>query len=304
MSSPTVTSVLRYPGGKSRALKTILEYIPSNFKEFREPFVGGGSVFIAAKQKIPTLATFSINDINPDLYYFWEYLQEDGEIFKETVISMKSQFKSGKDLFKYYKNTEHEWSNFERAIRFFILNRITFSGLIDSGGYSQESYDKRFTTSVVDKLVPLSNLLKGIEITNNDYGHLLSKPGKDVFLFLDPPYLTSKNSKLYGINGHLHTNFDHDKFAEDVEKCKHRWLITCDDSPEIRELFSFADVIPWDLAYGMTNVKRKKARRGSELLITNCDLDEKNMVDPLQLISNRELEPTLLADDLVCTLGK
>jgi len=47
-----VKSPLRYPGGKSRALKHILPIIPK-FDEFREPFLGGGSVFLALKQKYP-----------------------------------------------------------------------------------------------------------------------------------------------------------------------------------------------------------------------------------------------------------
>ena len=42
-------SPLRYPGGKSRALKQILPLIPLNMSEFREPFVGGGSVFCNPK---------------------------------------------------------------------------------------------------------------------------------------------------------------------------------------------------------------------------------------------------------------
>ena len=42
-------SPLRYPGGKSRALKQILPLIPMSISEFREPFVGGGSVFFASE---------------------------------------------------------------------------------------------------------------------------------------------------------------------------------------------------------------------------------------------------------------
>lgn len=42
-------SPLRYPGGKSRALKQILPHVPLNISEFREPFVGGGSVFFAIR---------------------------------------------------------------------------------------------------------------------------------------------------------------------------------------------------------------------------------------------------------------
>ena len=37
---------LRYPGGKSRAVKKMAHYFPdfNDYKEFREPFLGGGSV--------------------------------------------------------------------------------------------------------------------------------------------------------------------------------------------------------------------------------------------------------------------
>lgn len=47
-----IKSPLRYPGGKSRAIELISTLVPE-FQEFREPFVGGGSVFIYLKQKYP-----------------------------------------------------------------------------------------------------------------------------------------------------------------------------------------------------------------------------------------------------------
>ncbi|MFM6152235.1 MAG: DNA adenine methylase, partial [Sphaerospermopsis kisseleviana] len=45
-----IKSPLRYPGGKSRAIKQIAQHLPTQFTEFREPLVGGGSVFIYLKQ--------------------------------------------------------------------------------------------------------------------------------------------------------------------------------------------------------------------------------------------------------------
>ena len=50
-----VKSPLRYPGGKSKAISKILRYLPPDFSEYREPFVGGGSLFIYLKQKYPHL---------------------------------------------------------------------------------------------------------------------------------------------------------------------------------------------------------------------------------------------------------
>ena len=52
-----IKSPLRYPGGKSRAIKQIQGQFPDkfNFSEYREPFVGGGSMFIYLKQVYPNI---------------------------------------------------------------------------------------------------------------------------------------------------------------------------------------------------------------------------------------------------------
>ena len=70
-----IKSPLRYPGGKSWAINIIANLIP-DFEEFRESFVGGGSVFIYAKQKFKD-NKFWINDLYFDLYKFWEVSQKD-----------------------------------------------------------------------------------------------------------------------------------------------------------------------------------------------------------------------------------
>ena len=54
-----------------------------------------------------------------------------------------------------------------------------------------------------------------------------------------------------------------------MRNCKHKWLITYDDSEYIRELFSFANIIPWDLTYGMRNITVGSDQKGKELFISN-----------------------------------
>ena len=80
----TISSPLRYPGGKYRALKKILPFIPLDFQEYREPFLGGGSMFIALKQIVPE-AKYKIGDLNPELYYFWSVLKKNSSEFIEAV---------------------------------------------------------------------------------------------------------------------------------------------------------------------------------------------------------------------------
>ncbi|HII94315.1 MAG TPA: DNA adenine methylase [Candidatus Methanofastidiosum sp.] len=268
-----IKSPLRYPGGKSRAIKQILPLIPQ-FKEYREPFLGGGSLYISLKQKEPS-KSYWVNDLNYDLFLFWKYAQQKNLDLVDAIIKKKAQYSNGKELFNEYKGNWDAYSDFDRAVRFFILNRITFSGTIDSGGYSQESYDKRFTDSSIQRVRNLQDVLGDTTITNCDYERIVNEPGNDVFIFLDPPYFSLSKSKLYGKKGDLHANFDHQKFANDMKKCGHKWLITYDECDEINEMFNFAKYKKsWTLQYGMNNFGQLTAGKGNELFISNYPLEE------------------------------
>ncbi|MDB9520509.1 DNA adenine methylase [Dolichospermum circinale CS-1225] len=270
-----IKSPLRYPGGKSRAIKTITAHLPGKFSEFREPFVGGGSVFIALKQKYPDL-NIAINDLNPELWRFWHLVQSDLSKLVSQIRQVKENYQDGKLLFaKLARVDVNTLSDLERATRFFVLNRITFSGTIESGGFSLESFHKRFTNSSIERLEKLENILTpDIKITNLDYTYLINEPGKDVFIFLDPPYFQAEKSKLYGKKGDLHTGFDHQRFAANLKQCPHKWLITYDDCLEIRKNFKWANIIEWELQYGMNNYKQKKAEKGKELFISNYEINQ------------------------------
>jgi len=274
---PTINSPLRYPGGKAKALRQIIPYLPARFSSYREPFVGGGSLFVYLRQQHAQLPVW-INDLNYDLYCFWHIAQTDLARLTQAVAELQRRPTDGHKLFAELTTNCRvaELSDFERAVRFFVLNRITFSGTIEAGGYSQQAFERRFTRTAVDRLARLEVVLdEQVRITNLDYEALLIAPGTasddDVFIFLDPPYLSATKSKLYGKNGALHTSFDHTRFARALENCPHKWLITYDDSSTVRRNFAFAGahIYEWQLQYGMNNFGRTFAPKGKELFITN-----------------------------------
>lgn len=230
-----VKSPLRYPGGKSKAVAEIAARLPSKFAEYREPFVGGGSMFLYLRARYPRLPIW-INDLNRDLICFWRAVQSCLPQLVNEVAQIKRSTKNGKSLFvELTANYEHDLTEFERAIRFFVLNRITFSGTVDAGGYSQKAFETRFTDSSIERLAALEGFLDNVKITNLDYRDVIDAEGEDCFLFLDPPYLSSIKSKLYGRRGRLHQDFNHQEFAASLRDCAHKWLITYDDSSEIRQ---------------------------------------------------------------------
>ena len=277
--SKLVKTPLRYPGGKSRVAELLVDLMP-DFKEYREPFLGGGSVFLTAKQKRPG-CKFWVNDLYYDLYCFWYEVQRDNPGLVKEIRETRDYWTTGEgaslggkymyeklvaDIMAYDVNETQA-----RAIAFFIINRVTFSGTSMSGGYSQESFEKRFTQSSIDRLEKIGPLLRDTKITCLDYSELLREPGDDVFIFLDPPYYTATKSALYGKNGELHKSFGHERFAEDIKKCPHKWMITYDNCDYIKDMYKNFNIIPFEFAYGMRNVTANAEMTGKEILITNYE---------------------------------
>ena len=261
MNMSLIKSPLRYPGGKSRAIKFLYQYFPNDFKIYKEPFFGGGSIGIYIAQIMKNTKIYA-NDLNYELYCFWHSLKMHPNKLIEGIIELKNKFKSGKELYDFilYRR-DFNLSILERGIDFFILNRITFSGIVDSGGFSQKAYESRFTMSSIDRLKNTHKIIKNFNFSCDNFFDFADSDldnQKDTFIFLDPPYYSSVKSKLYGKKGILHSNFNHEKFRDYLYKIKSKFLLTYDNCDYIRELYKDFYTLEWDLQYGMNNYKQKK----------------------------------------------
>lgn len=289
-----IKNILRYPGGKSRAIPFLMEYIPV-FSEYREPFVGGASIFLAVKQKYPN-KKYIINDLYRETYNFWIVCQERPLELVNKIKEYKSEYKDksdkGEELFKFLYRNMRSYGYIERAAAFFILNRSSFSGMMS--GFSEDAFKNRFTDSSIESIKELgkSEILKDVQIYNKDYQEILeidnidnSKKIKesDILIICDPPYWNVGSPKLYGRSGALHKFFDHQRFANVMknmnETKKYNWIITYDNSNKVKQLFNWApSFVEFDLVYGMGNTKSikntsGKTKLGKELLISNMDLE-------------------------------
>ncbi|MBQ3818733.1 MAG: DNA adenine methylase [Acetobacter sp.] len=264
-----IKSPLRYPGGKSRAISFLQAYFLPYFEEYREPFFGGGSVGIFISQ-IKQNITIKANDLNYDLYCFWTSLKKSPSSLIKTIRTMKERYQIGRDLYNFILSRRHaSLTELQRGADFFILNRITFSGVTDSGGYSQRAYEERFTESSIDRLLQTHAVINNFTFDCADFSSLINEEGKNVFMFLDPPYYSASKSKLYGKNGDLHSGFDHEELLKCLQNTNHKFLLTYDDSDYIRQLYKDFYLLEWSLQYGMNNYKQLRAQKGKELLISN-----------------------------------
>jgi len=269
---------LRYPGGKSRACTKMDQYLlkVSDCKEYREPFLGGGSVAIHITKKYPHLDVW-VNDLYEPLYNFWRVLQDTGADLAESIGELKSQHpepESAKDLFLKSKNTVNDYtkSNLFRATAFYIINKCSFSGLTESSSFSKQASVSNFSMRGIEKLLGYSQIIKDWKITNYSYETLLTD-SKEVFTYLDPPYEIKDN--LYGKKGSMHNGFNHDDFAFDCDRHIGYQLISYNSSNLIRERFEGWNTGEFDLTYTMRSVgeymRAQKDRK--ELLLFNYGIE-------------------------------
>ena len=275
----SLKTCLRYPGGKSRACEKMGPYFPDlrNYNEFREPFLGGGSVAIYITKKYPGLNIW-VNDLYEPLVNFWQQLQMFGTDLKDKLVDVKATNNTpdlARDLFLQAKEqiNDQDLSSIDRAVAFYVVNKCSFSGLTESSSFSPQASNSNFSLRGIEKLPEYSKLIGSWRITNYSYDYLLDGD-TTAFVYLDPPYDIKDN--LYGRKGSMHKGFDHDKFAAD---CDFRYpmhqLISYNSDQLVKDRFKNWNAAEFDLTYTMRSVGEymREQKQRKELLLFNYGIE-------------------------------
>jgi len=267
---------LRYPGGKSRACTKLDQFLPDlrEYDEYREPFLGGGSVALHITKKYPHLKVW-VNDLYEPLVNFWQVLQKDGVTMRNKLLELKTRCPdpaSARVLFQESKqyldndNTDSLW----RAVSFYIVNKCSFSGLTESSSFSKQASDNNFSFRGIEKLPFYSTIISKWYITNLTYEELFDESSeRRAFIYLDPPYDIKDN--LYGKKGAMHKRFDHDTFATDCDLCSMDCLISYNANQLVKDRFKSWQAGEFDLTYTMRSVGEymREQRERKELVLFN-----------------------------------
>ena len=250
--SQTNRSLLRYPGGKTRAIKTIREHFPPDINDICAPFLGGASVELSCAAD--GIHVYGADAFGP-LINFWQQAKQHAVTLSERV---KVHYPVSREKFYALQKGYHSVTDaLERAAIFYVLNRCSYSGTTLSGGMSPGH--PRFTQSSIDRLRDF----------RADYLHLSCADFEetidahyDKLLYLDPPYANGEN--LYGNKGDMHQGFDHERLAS-ILKRRDRWILSYNDHPRIEELYAGYQILRPSWQYGMSNDKQS-----NEVLIINA----------------------------------
>jgi site-specific DNA-adenine methylase len=278
ISQKQLKTCLRYPGGKSRACEKMGPYFPDlrNYDEFREPFLGGGSVSIYITKKYPNLDIW-VNDLYEPLVNFWQQLQMFGADLKDKLVDLKTTNNTpvlAKELFLKAKEqiNDKDLPSIDRAVAFYIVNKCSFSGLTESSSFSEQASNSNFSMRGIEKLPAYSSLISKWRITNYSYDYLMDG-NQGAFMYLDPPYDIKDN--LYGNKGSMHKGFDHDKFAADCDSNNMDQLISYNSDQLVKDRFKNWNAAEFDLTYTMRSVGEymREQKQRKELLLFNYGIE-------------------------------
>lgn len=268
-----MNSPFRYAGGKFYARKLILEYVPPNHSHYVEPFAGGASIFFAK----PKAENSWLNDVDEELVNCFTIIRDN----PEGLIKGLDGEGASKERHSYFKNEFQAHTNLERAIRWFYLNRTSYSGIMNMQncywGYG-DKYSMR-PENWPRNILQSSKKLQNVRITSFDFERVIIEVPDGAFLFIDPPYFNADQEKFYT---HAFLHGEHIRLCEVLKNNSYRFkfLLTYDDSPDIRELYSWSNGIvakEWNYTINRTDDQKngtdeKGARyKGKEVFIMNYD---------------------------------
>lgn len=267
-------SPFRYPGGKFYARRLILAEIPPH-STYCEPFAGGASVFFAKKKADDNI----LNDLDSDVINTLLHIRDR----VEDLISLLDGIPANKETHSYYKNEYQPQDDLTRALRWYYLNRTSYSGIMRPEncywGYGRK-YSMR-PENWPPHLRTVSDKLQGVELTSLDFETVIDELPEGYFVFVDPPYYAADQQKFYNCT---FTIEDHIRLAECLRRNADRllFLLTYDDHTKVRSLYGWVEAIThhqWNYTINRTDDQRNGFKledgfqgvreKGRELFIRN-----------------------------------
>lgn len=269
-------SPLRYPGGKSCLYDMLATTLTANQLDrchYVEPYAGGCGLALSLLFG-GHVSDVHLNDLDPAIWSFWTSVLNETEklssLIENTPITIR-EWQKQKEI--------HQAADIGRPLQLgfatFFLNRTNRSGVIKGagaiGGLLQEGpykLDCRFNRGdLIRRIRRVAKYKNRIHLSNLDAIPFMKRTAVSLvgrtFFCIDPPYF-NKGSKLY-------TNFygpeEHRAVSEAVLALRHPWIVTYDNTEEIRQLYSQRRQLVFDINYSI-----QTKRIGTELLIASKGL--------------------------------
>lgn len=254
-ASQPVKPLLAWPGSKRRMLKQLLPLVPAGARCYCEVFAGSAALLLA-KERHPVEV---VNDLNGDLVA----LMRNAHFHLPALMEEMHWFiASRKDLHDF--RAQPGLTEIQRAARFLLRHKASFSGAGRSFAISK-TQNKGFDRDAVgESLEAVRRRLNKVMVENLPYERCLQNyDSPETFFFMDPPYVDAPTDAYDGFS-----QADMTQFRARVDRLQGSWIVTINDSPANRSLFSDCRIRPVATANRLRNNRTTTAATFGELIIT------------------------------------
>tara|TARA_B110000037_G_scaffold214548_1_gene270601 strand:+ start:66 stop:965 length:900 start_codon:yes stop_codon:yes gene_type:complete len=232
-----IKPIIKWVGGKTQILKTLLDKFPKDMNDYHEIFIGGGSVLLGLlelkKNNIIKVNNIYAYDCNKYLIILYKCIQEEPEKLYNTLIKLVDIYNScliikgnrkpitfeeailSKESYYYWLRKEFNKDNEDRYYQsalFIFINKTCFRGMYRTGpnGFNVPFGNYKNPTIInKEHLLYIHKLIKDVKFMRLDFNESMKNIKNGDFTYLDPPYypinstsFVKYNKKGFNIKNH------------------------------------------------------------------------------------------------------
>lgn len=271
---------IRWAGGKSRLLSRILPHVPTRIRNYYEPFLGGGALFLACAPRVTGQARLA--DLNEHLVAAWLAMR-DHQVELRPLID----WYMANDSKEFYYTVRSAVCHglVEKAARFLYLNGVSWNHLwrenSRTGAMNVPWGDRPFKGFDDTTMRTIAKVLRGVDIVAADFRGVLTQAARGDFVYLDPPYLPIftrpgvEKEPTAKFNKYTAKTFERSDLLElasicaDLSRRGVRWVMSNRDTSSVRDLFPHAEVIRFTTRRSLAAQSRREveAHQSPEAII-------------------------------------
>ncbi|WP_341794113.1 MULTISPECIES: Dam family site-specific DNA-(adenine-N6)-methyltransferase [unclassified Rickettsia] len=262
IAKPNIKPFINWVGGKRKLADKLLSYIPSYLNNYYEPFLGGGALFFAVKDKFKKCF---LSDINHELVTSYNAVKKN----PSEVAKLYSSYTENHSKEYYYKIRNNDCNNNPTAItaRFLYLNRYAFKGIYrinKRGDFASSFSTKKINNdNLEERLKQCSSFLSDVPVYTIDFSFI--EPQKDDFVYFDPPY--------HKVGERFYTRLPFNEaeqtrlkdFATELDSKTIKFMISNSDTPFIRNLYKNYNINTVEIKYLISG----QTKTSTEVVVTN-----------------------------------
>lgn len=264
--------IVKWVGGKTKLLPELERRIPTSFRRYHEPFLGGGALFFHVAPRAALLA-----DGNAQLIGCYQAVRDDVDGVIAALAAHRDSHSEG-----YYYAVRDGWNRAtrttpaQRAADFIYLNKTCYNGLwrVNSRGGFNVPAGRYVNPAILDaeRLRAASGLLAGAQLRAAPFEAVVDDAWRGDFVYFDPPYhpLSSTADFTSYTAGGFDAS-DQERLASAFARLDERGcavMLSNSDTPFTRKLYARWKV---ERVYCPRAVNSRADRRGTvaEILVTN-----------------------------------